>query len=148
MKKLLSARDSRQLLGCLLFLFVLFSSFKSIAQSNNYSDAFIESCIREIFQEQADELVFNSSSARYSFMSNFMKNQVVVEYHPEYAGKGFESTNSLSLNNKYNSNMQKDTSYNEVTFNPLKYQLPMNTNKKIMYRIADTDYILIINPRK
>lgn len=132
----------------LLLILISSISFGQQLKNHNYSDAFIESCIREVFQDQADALVFNSDSARFSFMSDFMKNQVVVEYHPEYTGKGFESTNSMTLNSKYNPTMQKDVSYNEATFNPLKYQLPMNTNKKVMYRIADTDYILIINPRK
>ena len=132
----------------LLIALVSSLSYGQESQKNTYSDQFIKDCIIEVFQEQADELVFNSDSARYSFMSDFMKNQVVVEYHPEYTGKGFESTNSMTLNSKYNPSMQKDVSYNEATFNPLKYQLPMNTNKKVMYRIADTDYILIINPRK
>ena len=132
-----------------LFIALISSlSYGQNPQKKNYSDQFIKDCIREVFQDKADELVFNSDSARFSFMSDFMKNQVVVEYHPEYTGKGFESTYSMALNNKYNPSMQKDVSYNEATFNPLKYHLPMNTHKKIIYRVADTDYILIINPRK
>jgi len=148
MKKLLSTHGSKRLFGCLLFLFILFSSFKSIAQSNAFSDDFIENCIREVFQDKADELVFNSTSIRYQYLSDFVKNQVQVEYRPEYASKGFDSTNDLQLNNKYNPSMQKDNSYNAATFNPLKYQLPMNPLNRKIFRIANTDYVLIIKPKK
>jgi len=116
-------------------------------QKNTYSDQFIRDCIVEVFQDQADDLVFNSSSVRFQYLTDFMKKQVVVEYRPEYSGKIFESTSDLKLNNKYNINMQKDDSYNESTFNPLKYELSMNPLNKKIYRISSTDYILIINPK-
>lgn len=91
-------------LSLLMLLITLTSSlsYSQVSQRNTYSDQFIRNCIIEVFQNQADELVFNSDSVRYSFMSNFMKHQVIVEYHPEFNGKSLVSTNSLSLNNKYN----------------------------------------------
>lgn len=116
-------------------------------QKKEHSDEFIKNCIVEIFQEKADKLVFNSNSMRYALMSDFIKHNVVVEYHPEFQGKGFESTNSLPLQNKYNSAIQRDQSYQIGLFNPLRYAVSMSPNKKMMYRIADSDYIMIISPK-
>lgn len=132
-----------------LILLLFFSySYGQEIQNKKYSDQYIEDCIREVFQDQADVLVLNSNSIRYSFMSNFIKNQVTVEYHPEYKGKGFVSTNSLPLNNKYNAKIKRDIFYSSSTFNPLKYQFSMNPNKKTIYRIGTTDYLMIISPSK
>lgn len=130
----------------LLFVLAFTSLSAQDFQEKKHSDEFIKNCIIEIFQEKANELVFNSNSMRYSLMSNFIKNNIVVEYRPEYQGKGFESTKSLPLNNKYNSTIQRDLSYQIGEFNPLKYAVSMSPNKKTLYRIADSDYIMIISP--
>jgi len=125
-------------------------SYGQNSEKQTYSDQFIKDCIIEVFQDQADDLVFDSNSIRYSFMSNFMKDQVVIEYHPEYNGKGFESTNDLGVFKKYNPSLDIDVSYDVHTFNPLKYIHSINTNtlKKLIYRIGTTDYIMIIHPSK
>ena len=132
----------------LLFLLAFTSLSAQDFQEKNHSDEFIKNCIIEIFQEKADKLVFNSNSMRYTLMRNFIKHNVIVEYHPEFQGKGFESTNSLPLQNKYNSAIQRDQSYQIGVFNPLRYAISMSPNKKMMYRIADSDYIMIISPKK
>lgn len=131
-----------------LVLIVVLTAFKSYGQDfieRKHSDQFIKNCIVEVFQGETEKLVFNSTSRRYSLMKKFIKDQVVVEYRPEYAGKDFVSTNELQLNNKYNSNLQKDESYNPNTFNPLKYGISMFPSKRNIYRIGESDYIMIVS---
>ena len=129
--------------------FVLISSL-SFGQdfiTKNHSDQFIKNCIIEVFQDKS-QVVFDSNSRRYELIKHFFKNQVSVEYRPEYKDKKFESTNDLNLNNKNNSNLQRDESYSQNMFNPLKYNIPMNPIKKQMYRIGLSDYIMIISQSK
>lgn len=151
MKKLLSKFGDFHITSCIVFTLFLSSlyTFSQGANNLNVSKAYIEKCIIEIFQDQADELVFNSSSDRLRFLSDFMRNQVVVEYRPEYSGKDFESTTSLNVFTKYNASLVTDEHYDQNTFNPLKYVYTINTNtpKRLMYRIGNSDHIMIINPR-
>lgn len=139
----------KQLIFITLLLTLISSfSFGQKLENQKYSDAFIENCIREVFQDQADVLVFNSNSVRYSLMSNFMKNNISVDYKPEYQGKKIALISSLGLNNKYNSSFQVDSHYDSSIFNPLKYKFPMSPRKKTMYRLDNTDYIISIFPSK
>jgi len=134
----------------LVLLITLIStlSYGQESQRNSYSDKFIKDCIIEVFQDQADALVFNSTSRRLAVITEFFKSNVSIEYRPEYKGKGFKLISSLGLNNKYNSSLQMDTHYDSSIFNPLKYQFPMNPRTKEMYRIDNTDYIISIYPSK
>jgi hypothetical protein len=129
------------------FLLIASLSFGQDFITKKHSDQFIKNCIIEVFQDKSD-IVFDSNSKRYELIKHFFKNQVSVEYRPEYKGKKFESTNDLNLNNKNNSNLHKDESYHSNTFNPLKYNISMNPIKKQMYRIGLSDYIMIISQSK
>jgi len=132
----------------LLLILISSFSFGQKLENQKYSDAFIENCIREVFQDQADALVFNSSSRRLAVITEFFKNNISVEYRPEYHGKGFDLVSTLGLNNKHNTLLKIDSDYNKNTFNPLKYRFPMNPRTKEMYRLDNTDYIISIYPSK
>ena len=134
-----------------LLIAVLFITANSFAQQNtknNYTNTFIEYSIREVFNNSADDLVLNSNSSRLALITNFYNNLLSVEYRPELREKEFESTNDLNLLNKYNPSLQRDTNYNASTFNPLKYDIQISPLHKKMYRIANTDYLIIIVPNK
>jgi hypothetical protein len=135
----------------ILMLFITFTISLSYGQDfieKKHSEQFIENCIVEVFQAEANTLVFNETSRRYKLMDGFIRNQVVVEYRPEFIGKKITSTNQLSLNNKYNPNIRKDKTYNKNAFNPLKYNLSMNPTSREIYRIGNSDYIMIISQSK
>lgn len=129
------------------FVLITTLSFGQNFIAKKHSDQFIKNCIIEIFQDKS-EVVFDTSSRRYELIKHFFKNQIAVEYRPEYKGKKFESTNTLNLNSKNNSNLQRDESYNPNTFNPLKYNISMNPVKEQMYRIGESDYIMTISQSK
>jgi bisphosphoglycerate-independent phosphoglycerate mutase (AlkP superfamily) len=126
-----------------------FTCAQDLAKSN-FTDEFIDKCIIEVFQDKSDVLVFNSTSDRYRVLTDFMKNRVIIEFQPNYKGKGFDSTNELSVFNKYNPTLVRDQFYDVYTFNPLKYINAINFNSpsKNIYRIAETDYIMIVSPPK
>jgi hypothetical protein len=129
------------------FVLITSLSFGQDFIAKKHSDQFIKNCIIEVFQDKS-QVVFDSNSRRYELIKHFFKNQVSVEYRPEYKGKKFESTNDLNLNNKNNSNLQRDESYDQNMFNPLKYKISMNPIKNQMYRIGLSDYIMTISKSK
>ncbi|NHM04329.1 hypothetical protein [Flavobacterium celericrescens] len=117
-----------------------------VVEISLYSDEQIKSFIIEVFGNQSDELVFNSSSRRYEMIKDFLNNRFKIEYRPEYNGKGFKLLSSLGLNNKYNNALVMDSVVEISTFNPLKYNFEMNSKEKNIYRVDNTDYIITILP--
>lgn len=124
----------------------IYNQNKEVSSSNFYSDEQIENFIREVFLNYSDELVFNSNSQRYELIKEFLNNRFKIEYRPEYKGKNFNLLSSVSINNKYNTNLKMDTKIDLVTFNPLKYNFLMNSRTKHIYRVDNTDFIITILP--
>ena len=102
--------------------------------------------IKEVFADKADELVFKSKSNRFELIQNFLQNRVEVRFAPELKGKKFKSLDEVALENKFNPNMKRDVVVTVATFNPLKYNVPMFPKEKEIYRISDSDYLLILSP--
>jgi len=127
----------------LIIFFLVLANLVCAQQFENKQ--FIDKCIKEVYQDQADAMVFKHSSERYNIYKTFLKH-ISVEYHPELADKKITSTDDLDLNNEYNSNLKYDKSYNANTFNPIKYLFPFITYNQKVFRIAQTDYLIIISP--
>lgn len=116
-----------------------------ISQENKYSKVQIESFIREVFKDKADELVLNSKSRRLDVITEFLNRFEVIE-RPDFAGKNFKTLSEVSLNNKYNSDLKMDLNYNPNNFNPLKYNFNMSSKEVLLYRIGNSNYIIRILP--
>jgi len=130
------------------YLVILFLGLTNIffaQQKEKDSQKSLHNCIQEVYQDQADAMVFNHPSQRFNIYKDFYKN-VFVEYRPELATKKITSTDDLALNNEYNSNLKHDSTYNSNTFNPIKYEFPFIAHTPQLFRIAQTDYIVIISP--
>lgn len=117
----------------------------SLSQENKYSKVQIESFVREVFMDKADELVLNSKSRRLEIITEFLNRFEVVE-RPELQGKKFQLLSEVPLSNKYNSDLKLDTYYNSKAFNPLKYNFNMSSKEVLLYRIGSSNYIIRIFP--
>ncbi len=132
-------------------ILLLFFSF-SFSQKNNpkeYTDAYINKCIVEIYGNKSKDLVFESKSERKKTMYDFMQNRIIITYEPSNGQKDYKSTNELVVLNKYNKSIKNDINYSESTFNPLKYMNSINLNAGTnqTYRIASSDYLMTVTPR-
>ena len=128
-------------------LFVSFCSFQNTNTQTAYTREQITTFIREVFVDQADVLVLNSTSGRFELIEKFLYRFKMVN-QPQYAEKKYPLLSSLPLLNKYNPNLSRDRIVNPNTFNPLKYHFPMVSKKKEIYRVDNTDYVIIIEPIK
>ena len=147
----------RKLLLSAFFAFIGITLFSSnhdakncqskVFQEKKYSKAKIETFVREVFKDKADELVFNSNSRRLEIITEFLNRFEIVE-RPEYEGKKFALLSTVAINNKYNSELKRDTYYNENTFNPLKYDFNMASKEFLFYRLDNSNYIIRIFPIK
>lgn len=124
-------------------LILPFSSFSEY----QYSQSKIESFIREVFADQADQLVFNKKSRRLQLITDFF-GRFTVNNKPEYHNKKIQLLSEIELTTGYNPGLKRDLTYNVETFNPLKYKFPMWSKTKLLYRIDNTDFIIAIAPVK
>lgn len=114
---------------------------------NKYTKSQIEAFVREVFKDKADELVLNSNSRRLEIITDFL-NRVEIYENANLGSKKIELLSSIPINRKYNPDLKLDTYYNQNTFNPLKYDFNMSSNKILIYRIDNTNYIIRIFPIK
>jgi hypothetical protein len=130
-----------------LFFCLLTMSYSQaqVISKDSYSSAFIQKCIIEVYQDAADELVFNSKSKKLQVITYFFEERYEVKYMPEYKGKEFNLLSLVPLNNKYNKQLKIDTDYKPDSFNPLKYNLPLTPRETKIYRIGNTDYLIFIH---
>jgi len=135
----------------LLVLFVALSSSLSYGQEsqrNNYSDQFIENCIREVFGSKSERLVFKNKE-RYSLIKSVF-NRTTIEYRQDIElQKKIPNLFNQPLNSKYVKKISKDVGYNgSKALNILKYNIPMFPSKTTIYRVGNTQYLLTISPIK
>lgn len=130
-----------------IFIFFLCFNFPLLAQNNKgkYNEIQVENFIKEVFNEKANELVFNSNSKRLELITNFLNRIEIIE-RTDLKNKDIPLLSTIPLNNKYNINIKRDVFIDKNTFNPLKYKFNMNSNEMLLYRIDNSDFIIRIYP--
>lgn len=75
---------------------------------------------------------------------SFMKKVEVKKWD----GQNYPFVETIDLKNKYNPNLKYDfgSNFKPTNFNPLKYQFDFYQNSKTIYRVRDTDYMIVIHP--
>ena len=132
----------------LLLIFCSSLSYGQSEQDNKYSDQFIENCIREVFQDKADELVFNRKS-RYDSYLDLFKNRLRIDKTDmaKIEKAGYTKLSDVPLQKKYNANIRRDAGMNPTKINVLKYLCNFNPiGKPAIYHIDNTNYIIIVKP--
>lgn len=85
-------------------------------------------------------------------IKDLLRNRVQVMYIPYEKAKGSKQftqapdLSTIALYNAYNPALVHDTTYNEKTFNILKYQINFYPNEKEMYKLGN--YYITILPQK
>ena len=62
--------------------------------------------------------------------------------------KDYPNIDQIPLFNKYNNSITRDTTFDEKTFNVLKYDLNFFSKFTKIYRVNNTDWVIIIKPLK
>ena len=125
-------------------MIVCLSSFQ-LMEEPIYTKTQVDLFIREVFADQADDLVFKSQSDRLGLLQDFLT-RFHIEHHPEYAGKKFKKLSEVALFNKYNQALTRDDVLDPKVFNPLKYRFPTASKNKEVFRFDGTDFLLVIQP--
>lgn len=126
-----------------LLLFFCFSAFQD--KPSLYSQQQINAFVKEVFQDQADALVFTAKSKRLEMITDFLQ-RVHFESDEKFKMKKIPLLSACSLQNKYNPNLKRDIIFDPKTFNPLKYNLPMSAKSRTVVRVDDAKTVIIIEP--
>lgn len=122
----------------LLFIFISISSLK--AQQ-------IDHRIREVFADKTDEY-FTAHPTVLDAYNELLQNRVTLLLSPVVGDDKYPKLSAVPLLNKYNPNLTRDVVFDPLTFNVLKYSLNFFTNTNSLYRIDNTDYLIVIKAQK
>ena len=76
-----------------------------------------------------------------------LRERVEFKNQPFEKIEKYQKLSSIQLFNKYNQFLTRDLEFNIETFNVLKYDLNFFSSHRKVYRIDNTDWLIIINPR-
>ncbi len=103
----------------------------------------IDSKIQEVYADKTQELVVNRPS-RLAYLNDILQNRVIIETMVNEAGDKFPKLSQVELLNKYNPVLSREAVFNPETFNPLKYNFEFFSKSDVIYRVDNTDYVIII----
>jgi hypothetical protein len=124
--------------GIIILFFALAITVK--AQVN------IDPKIREVYATYTEEQV-SKDPDRLRDLNDILQNRLTVVWSPPASEEKYTKLSSMNLFRVYNPELTRDTVFDIVTFNPLKYDLDFFPRHTMIYRIDDTNYVIMIEPQ-
>ena len=125
------------------FLFVICLIFMGINSSEAQQ---ANAKIQEVYGDKYQEISTNDPE-RIKLLSDLLENRIKIVEVSSVGEDNYPKLSSVALLNKYNPNLTRDVAFDVNTFNPLKYNLNFFSTKTEVYRIDNTDYLLVIQPQ-
>jgi len=132
----------------LLLVVLCYSSVLS-AQSGSFSTSrptAIDARITEVYGDQAQHLAGNSNLIQ-SF-TQLLNERVEFKEVKQDLKEKFPKLSEVPLFNKYNPDLKRDDVVDKATFNVLKYKMRFFANYDVVYRVDNTDTVIIIRSQK
>jgi hypothetical protein len=105
----------------------------------------IDKRIVEVYAGQLAELM--KVPQRLKDLNNILFKRTEIITLPYVSGEKYTKLSQMPLFNKYNPALERDKTYDPATFNVLKYNLQFYHKHKKIYRIDNTDLVIIIKPQ-
>ncbi len=125
------------------FLTLMLVAFANVSNANAQQ---VNAKIQEVYGNKTQELVVNDQE-RLAFLTDLVENRINVIESPLTLNDKYTKLSTAALVNKYNNSLTRDVSYDPNTFNPLKYDLNFSSKKAEIYRIDNTNYLIVIQPQ-
>jgi hypothetical protein len=119
---------------------LLFMFFISI--NNSYSQQ-LNSKIQELLGDKAQEIMQNDPE-RIKAYNDLLDNRIKIVESPIVGEDKYTKLSTVSLQNKYNPSITRDLVFDPNNFNPLKYGMNFFTSEVQIYRVDNTDYLIVI----
>ena len=126
-------------------LFYSFFTFALIALAN-ISDANaqqVNAKIQEVYGDKTQEIAQNDPE-RIKLLNDLLDNRIKIIESPIVGEDKYTKLSSVPLLNKYNANLKRDLTFDPANFNPLKYSMNFFTSEVQIYRVDNTDYLIVI----
>ena len=126
-------------------LFYSFFTFALIALAN-VSDASAQqgnAKIQEVYGDKTQEIAQNDPE-RIKLLNDLLDNRIKIIESPIVGEDKYTKLSSVPLLNKYNTNLKRDLTFDPANFNPLKYSMNFFTSEVQIYRVDNTDYLIVI----
>lgn len=133
----------------ILLILLCFSVTTSYAQNDttfSQTAVDIDPRIREVFSDQLQTLVLNVPN-RLDDLNDILQNRVKIEKLKWEKDEKYTKLSSVKLFNKYNNNLFRDTNFIQGNFNPLKYEMNLHSRTILVYRIDNTENVVVIYPQ-
>jgi hypothetical protein len=130
----------------ILACFAMSSAYSQSMNGSNNSASTVDPRIQEVFADQVQTLVLNVPN-RLHDLTDILTNRVKIEEMKQEKDEKYTKFSSVELFNKYNSSLTRDTTINETNFNPLKYEFRFHAKTTLIYRIDNTDKVIVIYPQ-
>lgn len=126
-----------------IFSFILFVVFFNINKSSaqNFNPK-----IQAVYGDKMQEFAQNNPE-HIARLNDLLDNRIKVIESPASAEDKYIKLSSVEILNKYNPDLKRDLDYDPITFNPLKYNLDFFSNSPVVYRIDNTDLLIVITPQ-
>ena len=102
--------------------------------------------IIEVFADKTQELVVNNPD-RLALYNDFLENRVKVIESPKSGDDKYPKLSTVALLNKYNPSLTREVVFDPNNFNALKYSLDILPKSPMIYRVDNTDYLIVIQPQ-
>jgi hypothetical protein len=125
------------------FITTLFFVFFNI--NNSYSQQ-VNAKIQEVFGTKTQELVANDPE-RLALLNDLLDNRVKIIELSITSTEKYAKLSQVALVNKYNASLTRDAVFDPLNFNPLKYDLNILPKTPMVYRVDNTNYLIVIQPQ-
>lgn len=104
--------------------------------------------LREAYGDKLEEYIL-SRPQRLKDVKDILRNRVKIELASRNEKSAYMPLlSSVPLFTNYNSALKRDRNFDKNKFNPLTYQFHFHGFGSAMYRIDNTDFVVIIKPQQ
>ena len=126
------------------FITALFIVFVNI---NTTSAQQINSKIHEVYGDKTEQIAQNEPD-RIKALNDLLENRIKIVKSPIVGEDKYTKLSSVALLNKYNPNLKRDEQFDPENFNALKYNMNFFTSQTQVYRVDNTEYLIVIEKQK
>lgn len=107
----------------------------------------ISARVLEVYADKAQQMATQNPDWLKS-LNDFVDNRVKFKTIPRDAvNDKYIKLSTVALINKYNPGLQRDAVVDPATFNPLKYDFVFSAKTPVVYRVDNTDDVIVIEPQ-
>lgn len=102
--------------------------------------------IQEVLGNKTQEILTNDPD-RLTFYNDIIEKRTQVIQVPVHEKEVYPKLSAIPLLDKYNPGLSRDIVFDPLNFNPLKYSFSFSSTKTEVYRVDNTDYLIVIKPQ-